>query len=55
MTVSELIGVLSGLNSNAEVYVLGYEDDGDTPIPTEMRSVLYDGDFIELRGPVVKE
>lgn len=55
MTVSELVGVLSGLNSNAEVYVLGYESDGDAGFSTELRSFLYDGETLELRGPVIKE
>jgi hypothetical protein len=54
MTVSELVGVLSGLNSNAEVYVLGYENDGDADLSTELRSFLYDGEILELRGPVIK-
>lgn len=44
-----------GFDGDAEVYVLGYENDGDVDFGTELRSFLYDGETLELRGPVIKE
>lgn len=55
MRVSQLRDALMGFDGDAEVYVLGYENDGDVDFGTELRSFLYDGETLELRGPVVKE
>jgi hypothetical protein len=56
MLVKELISILSGLDEEASVYVLGYGygDEEGFGIPTELRSFFYDGEFLELRGPVLK-
>lgn len=56
MLVKELINVLSGLDGDASVYVIGYGhgDEEGFGIPTELRSFLYDGEVLELRGPVLK-
>ena len=55
MKVNELRNALSGFEGDAEVYVLGYENGGDVDFCTELRSFLYDGETLELRGPVIKE
>lgn len=54
MLVKELINVLSGLDGDASVYVIGYEEENGINFPTELRSFLYDGEVLELRGPVLK-